>query len=374
LYPEAAFNSNIALARFPSSEPDPGRTVIPLEYVKLGRTGAKVSNLCLGTDNYGNEFGCDEPTAFAIMDRATDYGINFIDTSDSYSDGRSETVIGNYLKKSGKRDQVVLATKFRSRVGAGVNDIGASRYHIVRAVEASLKRLKTDRIDLYYQHSWDEETQVEETLRAMDDLVSQGKIVYAGCSNFPAWVVAKSQWAADVRNLCRFEAVQSVFNILQPGLGMEMLPHAREHEIAIVPYSPLASGMLTGKHPRNGPLSDSKFGARDDSRGGALKRRYWDDTKLDTVEKLMAVAERHGQPIVRLALQWVSEFPGVTAPIFGARRVEQIEGTIAAHSDRAPDDAMAEVRAIADEFAASTPMAYPPPSGGAFGREIKARA
>ena len=346
------------------------RAAIPLEYVKLGRTGAKVSNICLGTDNYGNEFGCDEETAHAIMDRAIDYGINFIDTSDSYSDGRSETVIGNYFAKSGKRDQVVLATKFRSRVGAGVNDIGASRYHIVRAVEASLKRLQTDRIDLYYQHSWDEETQVEETLRALDDLTRQGKIVYAGCSNFPTWVVAKSQWMADVRNLYRFEAVQSVFNILQPGLGMEMIPHAQEHDIAIVPYSPLASGLLTGKHARSGPLQDSKFGARDDSRGGALKRRYWDDAKLDTVEKLLALSEKSGQPMVRLALQWVSEFPGVTAPIFGARRIDQIEGTIAAHSEKAPADVMKQVMEIAEEYAANTPMAYPPPSGGAFGREI----
>lgn len=342
--------------------------------MKLGRTGAKVSNICIGTDNYGNEFGCDEKTAHLILDRALDYGINFVDTADSYSDGNSETIIGNYFKKNGRRDDVVLATKFRSRVGAGVNDLGASKYHIVRAVEASLRRLQTDRIDLYYCHSWDDETSVEETLRALDDLVRQGKIVYAGCSNFPAWLMTKALWVADVRNTYRFEAVQSVFNILQPGLGMEVIPQAQAHNVAVMPYSPLASGMLTGKHPRSGPVQDSKFGARDDARGGSLKNRYWNDQKLDTVNRLKQVADKYGQPLIRLALQWVSDFPGVTAPIFGSRRLDQIDGIIHAHSESAPAEAMAEVMSIAEEFAASTPMVYPPQSGGAFGREIKQRA
>ncbi len=342
--------------------------------MKLGRTGAKVSNLCIGTDNYGNQYGCDEPTAHAILDRALEYGINFVDTSDSYSDNRSETIIGNYFKKNGRRDDVVLATKFRSRVGTGVNDIGASRYHIVRAVEASLKRLQTDRIDLYYCHSWDDETPIEETLRALDDLTKQGKIVYAGCSNFPTWVMSKSLWASDVRNLCRFESLQSVFNILQPGLAMEAIPYAQQNGMAVVPYSPLASGMLTGKHPRSGPISDSKFGDRDRSRGGSLLNRYWDERRLDTVDRLTAIAEKYSQPLIRLALQWVSEFPGVTAPIFGARRIDQIEGIIDAHSERAPDEAMAEVMQAAEEFAAGSPMVYPPDPGGAFGRQINQRA
>ena len=342
--------------------------------MKLGRTGVKVSNLCIGTDNYGNEFGCDEKTAHAILDRALSYGINFIDTSDSYSDGHSETVIGNYFKKNGRRDEVVLATKFRSRTGAGVNDIGASRYHIVRAVEASLRRLQTDRIDLYYCHLWDADTPVEETLRALDDLTRQGKIVYAGCSNFPAWVMTKSLWASDVRNICRFEAVQSVFNILQPGLSMEVIPHAHANGVAVVPYSPLASGMLTGKHPRSGPLEDSKFGARDSARGGSLKSRYWNDSRLDTVERLADVAKKHNQPMLRLALQWVSDFPGVTAPIFGSRRIDQIEGIIDAHSERAPDDAMADVMEIAEEFAAGNPMVYPPQSGTAFSQAVTQQA
>ena len=336
--------------------------------MKLGRTGTKVSNLCLGTDNYGNQWGCDEPTAHSILGIALDGGINFVDTSDSYNEGRSESMIGNYLAESGRRDQVVLATKYRSRVGLGINDLGASRYHIVRAVEQSLRRLRTDRIDLLYCHAWDEETPVEETLRAVDDLIHQGKVVYAGASNFPTWVLAKGLWTSDVRNLFRFEAIQSVFNILQPGLGREMIPFAASHEVAVVPYSPLASGMLTGKQGRSGSaLPGTKFDMRDDSKGGGLKSRYFNDPMFEAVEKFTAVAAKSGQPAIRLALQWVSEFLGVTAPIFGSRTVEQVQGVLEAWSESAPDEVMAEVREIAAAFESRAPMTYPPLSGQAFG-------
>ena len=277
-------------------------------------------------------------------------------------------MIGNYLADSGRRDQVVLATKYRSRVGAGVNDLGASRYHIVRAVENSLRRLRTDRIDLLYCHSWDAETPVEETLRAIDDLIHQGKVVYAGASNFPTWVLAKGLWTSDVRNLYRFEAIQSVFNILQPGLGREMVPFAARYGVAVVPYSPLASGLLTGKQGSSGrAVAGTKFDARDDSRGGGLKSRYFNTANFDAVEKLTALADRHGQPVIRLALQWVSEFPGVTTPIFGSRTVEQVQGVLSAWSESAPAEVMAEVREVADEFESRAPMTYPPPSGEAFG-------
>ena len=271
-------------------------------------------------------------------------------------------MIGNYLADSGRRNEVVLATKYRSRVGAGVNDIGASRYHIVRAVEESLRRLRTDRIDLLYCHSLDSETPVEETLRAVDDLIHQGKVVYAAASNFPTWIMTKALWTSDVRNLYRFEAIQSVFNILQPGLGREMIPFAADHGVAVVPYSPLASGMLTGKHGKSGKaVSGSKFDQRDDSKGGSLKSRYFNERSFETVEKITAIAEKHGQSAVRLALQWVSEFPGVTSPIFGSRTVEQIKGILDAWSESAPDEVMAEVRAAADEFESQAPMVYPPP-------------
>jgi len=277
-------------------------------------------------------------------------------------------MIGNYLTESGRRDQVVLATKYRSQVGIGVNDQGASRYHIVRAVEQSLRRLCTDRIDLLYCHSWDSQTPVEETLRAVDDLIHQGKVVYAGASNFPTWILAKGLWISDVRNLYRYEAIQSVFNILQPGLGREMIPFASDHRVAVIPYSPLASGMLTGKHGASGkPLAESKFAARDDSRGGQLKSRYFNKTCFEVVEKFTALAEHHNQPAIRLALQWVSEFRGVTAPIFGAKTVEQIQNILNAWSESAPDEVMSEVRTIANDFESKAPMTYPPDPGQAFG-------
>tara|TARA_B100000686_G_C16800986_1_gene986037 strand:- start:4833 stop:5837 length:1005 start_codon:yes stop_codon:yes gene_type:complete len=322
----------------------------------------------LGTDNFGNEWGCDEQTAHKILGTAIDGGINFIDTSNSYNEGRSESMIGNYLNMCGQRDSVVVATKYRSRVGTGVNDIGASRYHIVRAVEESLRRLRTDRIDLLYCHSWDEETPVEETLRAIDDLIHAGKVVYAGASNFPTWILAKGLWTSDVKNLYRYEAIQSVFNILQPGIGREMIAFAKKHEVAVIPYSPLASGMLTGQHGSNGkPVPGSKFDLRDDSKGGELKSRYFNKAVFDAVEKFTAIAEKHQQPAIRLALQWVSEFSGVTAPIFGARTIEQIQGILNAWSESAPIEAMADVQAVADAFEAQTPMFYPPKSGEAFG-------
>lgn len=277
-------------------------------------------------------------------------------------------MIGNYLSTSRRRNNVVLATKYRSAVGVGVNDIGASRYHIVRAVEDSLRRLQTDRIDLLYCHSWDDETPIEETLRAVDDLIHQGKVVYAGASNFPTWILAKGLWTSDVRNLYRFEAIQSVFNILQPGLGREMIPFAAEHGVAVVPYSPLASGMLTGQHGNSGKAKDgSKFGARDDSKGGGLKSRYFNKAAFDATAELISISEKHEQPVIRLALQWISEFTGVTSPIFGARKVEHVKGVLEAWADLAPIEVMNEVRTLAGEFEAQAPMSYPPKSGQAMG-------
>ena len=186
--------------------------------------------------------------------------------------------------------------------------------------------------------------------------------MYAAASNFPTWVLTSALWTSDVRNLYRFEAIQSVFNILQPGLAVEMIPLARKHGIAVVPYSPLASGFLTGKH-LGSYASDSKFGVRDDSRGGVLKRRYGDDLRHDTVAKLVSIGERYGEPVIRLALQWVAEHDGVTAPIFGARSMDQLDGILDAWSQPASEEAMAEVREIADDFAAVAPMNYPPASG-----------
>ncbi len=331
-----------------------------VQYVKLGRTGVKVSNICLGSDHFGFQGGADESTARRVMALAFDAGINFVDTADSYNEGKSEEMIGRYLKDAGRRDQVVLATKCRSRTGPGPNDAGASRYHIVRAAEASLKRLQTDRIDLYYIHSFDPTTPLDETVAALDLLVRQGKVLYVGCSNFSAWHLAKSLWISDVRNLSRFDAIQSVYNIVQPGLAREVIPLALQEGVAVVPYSPLASGFLSGKHPNAAPRKDSKIFQRDQLRGPTLTTRYFQEAKLEVVEELRAVSDRFNQPMIRLALHWTLQSPGVTSPIFGARNEEQVTGVLDAWQNEPPKEAMSEVKAIADAFAASSPMDYPP--------------
>ncbi len=330
------------------------------QYVKLGRTGVKVSSICLGSDHFGFQGAADEATSHRIIGQALDGGVNFIDTADSYNEGRSEEYIGRYLKTSGRRDQVVLATKCRGRTGPGPNDAGASRYHIARAAEGCLRRLQTDRIDLFYIHAFDPTTPLDETVSALDLLVRQGKVLYVGCSNFAAWHLARSLWLSDVRGMARFDAVQSVFNIVQPGLGREVIPLAMQEGVAVVPYSPLGSGFLSGKHPRSAPRKDSKIFLRDQVRGPILTGRYFQEAKLDAADQVKAVSEKYEQPMVRLALHWVLQTPGVTAPIFGARTEEQVTGVLDAWRTEPPAQAAAEVRAIADAFAASTPMDYPP--------------
>lgn len=331
-----------------------------LRYVQFGRTGARVSEVAYGTDNLGNPHGADEETSRQILGTVLDAGINHIDTSDSYSDGNSENVIGKYLEGSGRRHEVFLTTKVRSRVGDGPNDVGASRYHILNGIDESLRRLRTDHVDLYLIHSFDSTTPVEETVRALDDVVRAGKARYVGCSNWAAWQLAHALWVSDVNNLARFECIQSEFNIVRPGLAVETIPLCILEKVAVTAYSPLGAGFLTGKHRPSGAESETKFGARDDARGGSLKRKYFDDYRFEVVEKLRSLAEESGQPMIRLALQWVRETPGVTSPIIGARRLDQIESTLEALSDDAPDDVMSRVREIAEEFARNTPVTYPP--------------
>ncbi len=342
-----------------------------MQYRKLGRTGLKVSEMCLGSDNFGNEYGASPETSFAIMDRALDFGVNFIDTADQYADGNSERVIGDYLKSRKKRDDIVLASKFWTPTGTGPNDYGTSRYHLMNAVDASLKRLQTDRIDLYMIHAPDMTTPLEETLEALTDLRRSGKVRYIGCSNFPAGLLMEGLWKSDVKGLARFDCIQSAFNILRPGMARDVLELCVDQGVGATAYSPMASGMLTGKHDRRTeiPAADSKFGDRDAARGGTLVGRYWNDSMFDVVDMLGELASRSGHSIMRLALQWVRESPGITSAIVGARREEHIEGIIDAWSEDASDDVMAEVRRIADDFSAKTPTDYPPafnvpPTGG----------
>jgi len=219
-----------------------------MDYVRLGRAGLRVSRICLGTMTFGRE--ADEETSFKIMNRYVELGGNFFDTADVYSAGKSEEVVGRWLKQHGARDNIVLATKVYGAMGKGPNDQGLSRLHILQAVEASLKRLQTDVIDLYQIHRWDPEVPVEETLEALNDLVRQGKVRYIGCSNLTAWQLSKYSRIADQHFWSRFVSIQPVYSALNRSIEREILPLCQEEGLGVITYNPLAGGMLTGKYRR----------------------------------------------------------------------------------------------------------------------------
>jgi aryl-alcohol dehydrogenase-like predicted oxidoreductase len=303
-----------------------------MKYRRMGRTGMKVTEICLGTMTFGHQ--CDEPTSFAILDRAADAGVDFIDTADVYpvpptpeTAGRTEEIIGRWLQ--GKRDRFVLATKCRIRVGTGANDEGLSRRHIFRAVEASLRRLRTDWIDLYQAHSFDPETPREETLRAFDDLVRQGTVRYIGCSNFPAWQVALSLGTSEHLGLARYDCVQPRYNLLYREIESELLPLCRDQGLGVIAYNPLAGGFLSGKYSALGePPGGTRFAL---GKTGELYRdRYWHEAHLKAVEELQRHFAARGVALVTAAVAWVLAQPGITSAIVGASKPEQLDASLAA--------------------------------------------
>ena len=299
---------------------------------RLGNAGIKVSALCLGTMTFGHQ--CDEATSFAIMDKAAELGVNFIDTADVYpvpptpeTAGRTEEIVGKWLV--GKRDNFVLATKCRARVGHGINDEGLSRRHILRAVEDSLRRLKTDYIDLYQAHSPDPETPLEETLRAFDDLVRQGKVRYLGCSNYPAWQLALSLGISGRSGLTRFDCVQPRYNILFREIETELLPLCRDQGVGVIAYNPLAGGLLSGKYKfQEAPPAGMRFSLG--KTGDLYRNRYWQQTQFEAVEQLRLISEARGRSLVQLAVAWVLAQPGITSAIVGATRPEQVDVSLGA--------------------------------------------
>ncbi len=299
---------------------------------RMGQTGLKVSALCLGTMTFGQQ--CDERTSFAILDRAAEGGINFLDCADVYpvppsveTAGRSEEILGRWLR--GKRNRFVLATKCRMRVGEGPNDEGLSRRHILKAAEDSLRRLNTDYIDLYQTHSPDPETPDEETLRALDDLVRQGKVRYLGCSNYPAWQVALNLGLSARLNLARFDCVQPRYNLLYRQIEDELLPLCRHEGLGVIAYNPLAGGFLSGKY-RN--LEELPAGTRFTlgKTGELYRERYWHQAQLQAVEELRRHFEPRGKSLVTVAIAWVMNQPGITSAIIGATRPEQLDASLAA--------------------------------------------
>jgi aryl-alcohol dehydrogenase-like predicted oxidoreductase len=263
--------------------------------------------------------GEDEAAAFAIMDRALELGVNYLDTADSYGGGRSEEMIGRWLRSRGARDAVVLSTKVFNRTGPGPNDAGLSRRHVLRAVEDSLRRLQTDWLDLYVTHEVDPETPLDETLRAMDDLVRQGKVRYVGSSNTHAWRLAKALWVSDRLGVVRYDGVQNEYNLLHRGIEAEVLPLAADQELAVTPFSPLAGGLLTGKYaPDRDPPAGSRLTLRPGPYAGLLT-----PATFRAIDALRAEAAERGMSMGALALAWVLGHPSVTAALIGPRSVEQ---------------------------------------------------
>jgi aryl-alcohol dehydrogenase (NADP+) len=313
-----------------------------MQYTRLGRTGLPVSRLCLGTMTFG--FQCDESTSFAIMDRAFEGGITFFDTADVYplgappgTQGRTEEIIGRWLAATGNRHRIILATKCFGRVGPSPWDQGNSRKHILDAVDASLRRLGTDYIDLYQLHGPDPNTPIDETLKALDDLVRWGKVRYIGCSNFLAYQLARAIGRSEVLGVARFDSVQPRYNLLFREIERELLPLCAQEGIGVIPYNPLAGGLLTGKHsPAAGPEEGSRFTLGTAAR--IYQERYWHDRMFQTVDELRPLAAEAGLSLATLAIAWVLANPTVTAPIIGASRPEQLADALASAETTLPAD------------------------------------
>ncbi|MBI5759739.1 MAG: aldo/keto reductase [Planctomycetales bacterium] len=289
-----------------------------MEYRLLGRTGVRVSPVCLGTMMFGGQ--TDETESTRIIHKAIDLGINFIDTADIYNAGQSEIVVGRAL--AGQRDKVVLATKGKNPMGDGPNQRGSSRLHLIQAVNDSLRRLNTDFIDVYYVHTPDYETPIDETLRALDDIVRLGKVRYIACSNFRTWRLMEAIWTSDKLNLHRFACVQPLYNICNRDVEVELLPMCREYKIGVVTYSPLARGILTGKYKAGQPFPEGSRAARNDKRMREAELR---DDSFVAAGQITAHCQKRGVATSQFAVAWCLANPVVTSVILGPRTIEQFD-------------------------------------------------
>jgi len=321
-----------------------------MEYRRLGGTGLKVAELCLGCMTFGRE--TDEANARKIIDRYIELGGNFLDTANVYAAGASEEITGRIIKE--RRQSLVLATKVRFNANAFLgkpvppNEIGLSRGHIMAEVERSLRRLQTDYIDLYQVHSWDYETPIEETMRALDDLVRQGKVRYLGASNFMAWQFMKSLWVSDKHNYARFDCLQPQFSLISREIEREILPLCRSEQVGVIPWSPLGGGFLTGKY-RSGqkPPEDSRLAKMD------LWGRLANERNYRTLEAVEQVAKERGRSVAQIALAWVNQQPGISSVIYGARTTEQNDenlSSIGLHLEKAELEALDKASALPPEY------------------------
>ncbi|MGI8868213.1 MAG: aldo/keto reductase [Mycobacteriales bacterium] len=303
-----------------------------MDHIRLGRTGLQVSRLCLGTMTFGLQ--SDEDTSTSILDKAAEGGIDFLDTADAYplggdltTQGRTEEILGRWLH--GRRERFVIATKCFGRTGPAPFDQGNSRKHIMDAIEGSLRRLQTDYVDLYQLHGYDAQTPIDETLGALDDLVHQGKVRYIGASNFLTYQLVRAIGRSELRDLVRFDSIQPRYNLLFRQIEREMLPFCGEEGVGVIPYNPLAGGLLSGKHQRTAPPAEgTRFTTGNAST--TYQDRYWHDREFDTVEQIRTVSEETGIDMVTLALAWVLANPVITSPIIGASRAGQLDANLAA--------------------------------------------
>jgi aryl-alcohol dehydrogenase-like predicted oxidoreductase len=320
-----------------------------MQHIKFGRTGLRVSRLCLGTMTFGLQ--CDEAQSHAILNKAAEGGIDFLDTADVYplgggraTVGRTEEIVGGWLK--GKRQNYVVATKCFGQTGPKPWDQGMSRKHILEAIDASLKRLGTDYVDLYQLHGVDPATPVDEALEALDMVVKAGKARYIGVSNWPAFRIARALGRSEINRYARIDSVQPRYNLLFRTFERDLLLLCEEEGIAVIPYNPLAGGMLTGKHDRTAaPPEGSRFSLG--NAGPRYQERYWHDREFDTVDALRGLSNEAGMSMATMAMCWVLSNPAITAPIVGASRPDQLADSLAA-AEKGP--LPAELKAKLDEM------------------------
>ncbi|MBC7363166.1 MAG: aldo/keto reductase [Candidatus Aminicenantes bacterium] len=311
-----------------------------MKYKDLGNTGVKVSELCFGTMSFGAE--ADEKTSAEMFAYCREKGINIFDCADLYARGRSEEILGRLIKDC--REEVLITSKVYFPTGPDINAMGANRRHIMYAVESSLRRLGTDRIDIYFIHRFDDITPLEETLRALDDLVHQGKVLYLGLSNFAAWQVEKAIGLTALHGWAPVACIQPVYNLVKRQAEVEILPMAQAEKLGVLAYSPLAAGLLSGKYgkdrkPASGRLVENKI----------YQTRYGEEWVYEVAEKFTEFARQHGYNPVSLAIAWVGSHPAVTAPIIGARNVEQLKDAIAAVEIEMTEELRKEISRLSPE-------------------------
>jgi 1-deoxyxylulose-5-phosphate synthase len=315
-----------------------------MEYTRFGNTGMKVSRICLGTMTYGTpndrwQWALNEEDSRPFIQKALDLGINFFDTADVYSYGASEVILGNALKDFAKRDEFVIATKVFSQMSNSPNDAGLSRKHIMESIDKSLRRLKTDYVDLYQIHRWDYNTPVEETLEALNDIVKAGKALYIGASSMYSWQFAKALYTSDLHGWTRFVSMQPHYNLIYREEEREMIPLCLDQKIAVIPWSPLARGLLTGNRSKE---RNETIRAKTDQFGKSL----YSDSDFEIIKRLGEIASNRGIPDAQAALAWMLSKPAITSPIIGASKPGHLEDAVAAVSVKLTEDEIAKLEEL----------------------------